>query len=177
MNIDVYTDHGQIDRKIIEDYAESIGYKFPKSYVELLSKHNGLTPQNNYFEFLDHNNEFTDRDVYFYSYGYEEIEIWDEEDRKKYEDSIKKYEAIELNQPDEYMYEFMDKHIVIFGECAGGDLLAFDYRDDLDTDEPSITLIYHDDLIQISPTENKLRTIKLADNFTSFMALLKEDNF
>ncbi|ENV45990.1 SMI1/KNR4 family protein, partial [Acinetobacter schindleri] len=59
MNIDVYTDHGQIDRKIIEDYAESIGYKFPKSYVELLSKHNGLTPQNNYFEFLDHNNEFT----------------------------------------------------------------------------------------------------------------------
>lgn len=31
MNIDVYTDHGQIDRKIIEDYAESIGYKFPKS--------------------------------------------------------------------------------------------------------------------------------------------------
>ncbi|WP_017401457.1 SMI1/KNR4 family protein, partial [Acinetobacter schindleri] len=135
------------------------------------------TPQNNYFEFLDHNNEFTDRDVYFYSYGYEEIEIWDEEDRKKYEDSIKKDEAIELNQPDEYMYEFMDKHIVIFGECAGGDLLAFDYRDDLDTDEPPITLIYHDDLIQISPTENKLRTIKLADNFTSFMALLKEDNF
>ncbi|WP_058948654.1 SMI1/KNR4 family protein [Acinetobacter schindleri] len=60
MNIDVYTDHGQIDRKIIEDYAESIGYKFPKSYVELLSKHNGLTPQNNYFEFLDHNNEFTE---------------------------------------------------------------------------------------------------------------------
>ncbi|WP_171531991.1 SMI1/KNR4 family protein, partial [Acinetobacter defluvii] len=103
MNIDVSRDHGQIDRKIIEDYAESIGYKFPKSYVELLSKHNGLTPQKNYFEFLDHNNEFTDRDVYFYSYGYEEIEIWDEEDRKKYEDSIKKYEAIELNQPDEHM--------------------------------------------------------------------------
>ena len=42
MNIDVSTDHGQIDKKIIEDYAESIGYKFPKSYVELLSKHNGL---------------------------------------------------------------------------------------------------------------------------------------
>ncbi|MFW2077296.1 hypothetical protein ACG94X_06095 [Acinetobacter sp. ULE_I010] len=60
---------------------------------------------------------------------------------------------------------------------AGGDLLACDYRDDLDTDEPAITLIYHDDLIEISPTENKLRTIKLADNFTSFMALLKEDHF
>ena len=177
MNIDVSRDHGLIDRKIIENYAKSIGYKFPKSYVELLSKHNGLTPQKNYFEFLDHNNEITDRDVYFYSYGYEEIEIWDEEDRKKYEDSIKKYEAIELHQPDEDMYEFMDKHIVIFGECAGGDLLAFDYRDELNTDEPPITLIYHDDLIEISPTENKLRNIKLANNFTSFMALLKEDNF
>jgi len=177
MNIDVYTDHGQIDRKLLKIMLSLLVINSLSLMIELLSKHNGLTPQNNYFEFLDHNNEFTDRDVYFYSYGYEEIEIWDEEDRKKYEDSIKKDEAIELNQPDEYMYEFMDKHIVIFGECAGGDLLAFDYRDDLDTDEPPITLIYHDDLIQISPTENKLRTIKLADNFTSFMALLKEDNF
>ncbi|MEB3754233.1 SMI1/KNR4 family protein [Acinetobacter sp. MD2(2019)] len=177
MNIDVSRDHGQIDRKIIENYAKSIGYKFPQSYVELLSKHNGLTPQKNYFEFLDHNNEITDRVVYFYSYGYEEIEIWDEEDRKKYEDSIKKYEAIEFNQPDEHMYEFMYKNMVIFGECAGGDQIAFDYRDNLNTDEPHITLIYHDDLIEISPTENKLRTIKLADSFISFMALLKEDNF
>lgn len=177
MNIDVSRDHGQIDKKIIEDYAESIGYKFPKSYVELLSKHNGLTPEKNYFEFLDHNNETTDRGVYFYSYGYEEIEIWDEEDRKKYENSIKKYEAIELNQPDEHMYEFMDKHMVIFGECAGGDQVAFDYRENINTDEPHITLIYHDDLIEISPTENKSRTIKLADSFISFMALLKEDNF
>ena len=38
MNIDVSRDHGLIDRKIIENYAKSIGYKFPKSYVELLSK-------------------------------------------------------------------------------------------------------------------------------------------
>ncbi|MFX7295227.1 SMI1/KNR4 family protein, partial [Acinetobacter baumannii] len=69
------------------------------------------------------------------------------------------------------------KNMVIIGDCAGGDLIAFDYRDNLNTDEPVITLIYHDDLIAISPTQDKLRTIKIADSFNSFIALLKEDDF
>ena len=177
MNIAVFSDYGEIDTKIIENYAVFLGYFFPRSYVKLLSKNNGLTPKNNYFQFIDHNNQITDRNVYFYSYGYEKIEIWDEDDRKKYEESIKDYEAIELNQPDEHMYDFMYKDMVIFGKCAGGDLMAFDYRDNPNSDEPEITLIYHDDLIEISPNEDKLRTIKIANCFTSFMAILKKDDF
>lgn len=178
MDIAAFSDYGEIDAKIIENYAETLGFKFPKSYVQLLSKHNGLTPEKNYFQFLDHNDEITDRVISFYSYGYEKIEIWDEDDRKKYNESIKEYEAIELNQPEEYMYdEYMYKNMVIIGDCAGGDLIAFDYRDNLNTDEPAITLIYHDDLIAISPTQDKLRTIKIADSFNFFIALLKEDDF
>ena len=177
MDIAVFSDYGEIDAKIIESFAEKLGFKVPKSYVQLLSKHNGLTPENNNFHFLDHNEEITDRNISFYSYGFEKIEIWDEVDRKKYEDSIKEYEAIELNQPDEHMYQFMYKHMMIIGDCAGGDLIAFDYRDNLDSDEPNITLIYHDDLIEISSTEDKLRTKKIADSFTSFMALLRKDEF
>ncbi|MHA3060350.1 SMI1/KNR4 family protein [Acinetobacter sp. ANC 4631] len=173
MDIAVFSDYGEIDTKIIENYAETLGFKFPKSYVQLLSKHNGLTPENNYFQFLDHNNEITDRDVYFYSYGYKEIEIWDEEDRIKYQNAIKSYDAIELNQPDEYMYENM----IIFASCAGGDFIAFDYRNDPNTDNPSITLIYHDDLIEISPNGDKLRAIKIANSFNSFMTELKKDDF
>ncbi|WP_228269904.1 SMI1/KNR4 family protein [Acinetobacter seifertii] len=47
MDIAAFSDYGEIDAKIIENYAETLGFKFPKSYVQLLSKHNGLTPEKN----------------------------------------------------------------------------------------------------------------------------------
>ncbi len=45
----VYRDKGTIDINVIERYEKKIGYKFPKTYKELLSKHNGLYPENNNF--------------------------------------------------------------------------------------------------------------------------------
>lgn len=174
MEINIFTDYGEVDKKIIENYAEKLGFKFPKSYIELLRKHNALRPFDNFFEIFDeNNNSIAGGSIYFYGFGYEDFEIWDDEDRLRYQNSIKSYDAIELNQPDECMYENM----IVFAQCANGDYIAFDYNPDLNSNNPKIVFLSHDEFTKDIDEKYKMLAVTIANDFESFMSLLKKDDF
>ena len=51
--LDLFHDYGTIDKQIIIEYAHSLGVHFPMTYIELLSKHNGLYPVQAYVKFVN----------------------------------------------------------------------------------------------------------------------------
>ena len=157
-NIDILSDEGQIDIKIIEEYSNIIGYKFPKNYIALISNHNGLY--------------LGKRDTFRY---------FDEVVQKKEENGIyfyffKENNNYELGDSSSSMvYYLMDnedfkKGIIPFGGTGNGDYICFDYRDDFKSDNPKIVLVHHD----ADDDEGNLVISFLGNDFEEFMDSLYE---
>ncbi|MDO6643015.1 SMI1/KNR4 family protein [Acinetobacter guillouiae] len=75
------------------------------------------------------------------------------------------------------IYKFQDNDglgydkVIVFGNTARGDYVAFDYRKDPTTDEPLVVIMYHDDCVEDENGDSKMRVIKVAHTFDEFLNL------
>lgn len=170
MEIISYRDYGVVNPLIIVDFSSRFGVDFPTSYIDLLSKYNAIRPLKEYFDFKEVDGKTGISDISFYGYGYEKINVYDQEDLLRFQNSIKETDSIERNQPDEYSYE----SVIVFGHTASGDYIAFDYRQNPETDNPPIVMMYHDQFVKDENGNSKMLVIKVADSFDDFLNLLHE---
>lgn len=153
-NIDVSSDDGSLDIEVIEGFEKKIGYCLPRSYKDIISKHDWLYPVQNIFDLATLDGRQSNRDVSFYGYG---------------EKSTRYSENIADNQDfDVYGYE----GIIAFGCSANGDYICFDYRHDPKTCEPSVVLMYHDDYIEDERGNAHMVVNEVASTFEAFIDLL-----
>ncbi len=155
-DVEIYRDEGEVDIKIIEEYEKLIGYSFPKEYKSLLSKHNGLWPERESFLYYDevYKTE-VENGIYFYAFDHKDLTL--------YCDSIM----------GENLFDDGDipEHLVIFGETGNGDMICFDYREDIKSDNPKIVLLHHD----AAYDDGSLIISFLSNSFEEFMDSLFED--
>lgn len=75
------------------------------------------------------------------------------------------------------IYKFQDNDglgydkVIVFGNTARGDYVAFDYRKAPTTDEPLVVIMYHDDCVEDENGDSKMRVIKVAHTFDEFLNL------
>lgn len=141
----------------IMNIEKKIGYKFPKLYVNIVSKYDALTPVEDTFDFTNIYGDEDERDVNFCSFN-------THSDR-----------AHILNE--QYISErehFGTPNLVAFAICGNGDYICFDYRSDLNTDQPKIVLVYHDDFIDHDDGTSSMAINSVAETFEDFMTMLHE---
>jgi len=168
--LDLFHDYGTIDKQIIIEYAHSLGVHFPMTYIELLSKHNGLYPVQAYVKFVNFQGEEDIKCLSFFGYGYERIEVYDAESLALFQNSLGESDAIELSQPDEYSYQ----NVITIGNTAEGDYICFDYRENPTSSEPSIACMHHDQYVKDEQGNPKMAISKIANNFEEFIEMLHE---
>lgn len=155
----VFMDKGSVDIDIINAFEDKIGFCLPKSYKELISQHNQLCLVEDTFDFVNIYGEEDERDVSFFGYG-----------NIKYE----KIEDSNLYMSDPLYYGI--PNLVAFARCANGDIICFDYRDDLKTCTPKVVLVYHDDHISKEDGTVQMVVNYVANSFEEFMDMLYEFN-
>lgn len=139
---------GAVDTKVINEFENNIGYKFPDSYKNLLSQHNFLHPENCDFDFYDASlGRTASRDITFLGFG----------------QNISGASNIANAQWHDI---YGRDHIIVFGKTAGGDYVCFDYRSDPTTNNPSIAVMLHD---YFNDDDNKMFVCFVADNFEQFI--------
>ena len=154
-DLTVFLDEGAIDMDIIEAFEKDIDSCFPENYKQLISKYNNLYPKENTFDFVNVYNNEDQRDIFFFGYGDVSEHIRDEQ---------------YVSDPMEYG----QKGLVAFGGCANGDIVCFDYRDDPETCEPKVVLVYHDDYEEHKNGSNTRVVNHVADSFDKFLDKLYE---
>ena len=53
--LNIWRDEGKVSASIIEKFAENLGVTFPRSYIDLISEHDYLYPEEDCFIFIDNN--------------------------------------------------------------------------------------------------------------------------
>lgn len=153
IDVEVYRDDGQVSDEAISAFERSVAITLPAEYKLLLSRHNGLRPKLNVFDFWDDRNQENDeRDISFLGF---------------YESDISTQRAEDIYVAQDHDVYGRDG-LVAFGQSAGGDFICFDYRDSA-REAPRIALLLHDDL----DVDERLRTIPIAESFDDFMRLLR----
>lgn len=151
--LSIQYDFGHTDLKLINHFEHKMKISLPNSFVKLLSKHNGVKFLNNSFNYTDLDGNFEESSVNFCCFG-----------------NVSSTNIDDFQDFDIYGYE----NIVTFGLNGGGDYIAFDYRQNPTTDNPSIVIMYHDDYIKDGTGNTKMRVVKIADNFDDFLNMLHE---
>lgn len=132
----------------------TIGFTFPISYKEIVSKYDKLKLESYLFKFIDIYNREEERDLNFLSLKKDNIEnIFDEQ---------------YISNPEYYGIP----NIVAFGICANGDYICFDYRDDILSNNPKIILLYHDDFMENDDGSSSMVVNFIANNFDEFIKSL-----
>lgn len=149
---EVLTDHGEIDVSIVNDFEKICNVSFPVTYVDLISRHNGLQFKKNNFDYFDENKNLQQAGFGFCGYG----------------DHVDCENITDFQDHDTYGYEW----VIVFGLRGNGDYICFDYR--VDINNPSIVLMYHDQYIKDENGQFKLEIVKVADNFEIFIKMLHE---
>lgn len=156
--MEIRRDNGKNSLDEIEKVQEELGYYFPKNYIDLIRNHDALRFEKNIFNFKNIYNKEDERDLNFLSFKSNHLDgdILNNQDN--------------INDIDNYGI----KNLVIFGICANGDYICFDYRDDIKSTEPKIVLVYHDDFIDYEDGASHMVVNYVADNFDDFLELLHE---
>lgn len=154
----IYSDNGQNSIETVIKVQNKLGFEFPKSYFDLVIKHDALRLENDIFDFKNIYGELDERDICFLSFqeGYINGSILKEQSN--------------INDLDNYGIE----NLVIFGTCANGDYICFDYRDDIKSAEPKIVLVYHDDFVDFEDGTSSMVVNYVAHSFDDFLKLLHE---
>ncbi len=152
--LNILYDFGAIDDSVIVEFEKKIGIRFPLVYKKLMKLNNGLQFLENSFEFNDSDGKKYGSSFSFCAFG----EVLGS-------DAIEDYQDYDI-----YGYE----NIVTFGLNGGCDYIAFDYRQNPTTDNPSVVIMYHDEYIKDENGNAKMRVIQIADNFDDFLNLLHE---
>ena len=156
-DLKIYRDEGIVNSLLIEGQEQVLGFKFPKVYKELLSKHNGMRLDNDTFKYYDEALQKDEENgIYFYVFKNENL-------RSNYCSGI----VGDFSYLDENDFK---EGIIPFGGTGNGDFICFDYRDDLKNDNPKIVLVHHD-----ADDENGNLIISfLGNSFEEFMDSLYE---
>ena len=154
--LNIWEDEGKVSVLLIEKFAENLGITFPKSYIDLISEHDYLSPEEDSFIFIDNDKNAYERNISFLGY---------KKDVSAYE-NIYTYSCID----NEYGY---GNQFVAFGISVNGDYICFDYRKN--SSNPSIVLMYHDEFYEDELGNTKMTTVLIAPDFDSFIDKLYQD--
>ncbi|SUD90608.1 SMI1/KNR4 family protein [Psychrobacter phenylpyruvicus] len=158
MNISVYKDNGSNDVNNISMIENQLNYSLPQLYKDIVKKHDALRPEKDIFDFINIYGKPDDRDVNFYSL------------KKNHIDGFIIEEQANINDIDNGGI----KGLVTFAFTANGDYICFDYREDHNSDNPKVVLVYHDDIVENEDGTSSMAVNFLADSFEEFMNMLHD---
>lgn len=153
-NLEIRYDKGETDIAIIKNVENIFNIRFPKLYVELMSKHNGIAIEPDCFEY-DNENRMGE-------IGFDAFETKDNP-----------YDPYNSNMLRQYIYDdpiYGYEHVYSFGRTGDGNFICFDYRKDPIGDEPKICIVIHD---EYDDKTGKHLLFPVADNFEQFLDSLK----
>lgn len=156
--MEIYRDNGQNSLDEIVKAQNQIGYAFPKNYINLIKDHDAVIFEKNLFDFINIYNKPDERDLNFLSY------------KDNHLDGNILREQENISDLNNYGVE----HLVIFGICANGDYICFDYRDNIESSDPKVVLVYHDDFFDDKSGRSSMVVNNVADSFDGFLNLLHE---
>lgn len=154
----VYDDNGPVSIDIIHEVENGLGYNFPVSYINLIKDHDALAPVENIFDFKNIYSKEDERDLNFLSFKSDHLDG----------DILSNQENV--NDLDNYGTD----DLVVFGICANGDYICFDYRFDPKSSEPKVVLVYHDDFVDCEDGSSHMVVNHVAENFDDFLNMLHE---
>lgn len=149
----IYRDNGENSLDTIMQTQKKLGVNYPKKYVELMLKHDALRLENDVFDFINVYGKEDERDICFLSFKENHINgtILSEQEN-----------ISDLNN-----YGIRD--LIIFGSCANGDYICFDYREDSQTSNPKIVLVYHDDFVDFEDGTSSMVVNDVANDFLNLL--------
>ncbi|WP_227541450.1 MULTISPECIES: SMI1/KNR4 family protein [Acinetobacter] len=153
-NLTVMYDFGSINKSFLVEFINTYGLTLPEKYMELMEKHNGVQFLENCFNYIDSNGNVGESSIGFCAYG----------------DEIGADNIVKFQDYDGLGYD----NVIVFGLNGRGDYLSFDYRQNPESDNPLVIIMYHDDLIEDEYGNKKMRVVKVADSFDDFLKLLHD---
>lgn len=156
--VKIYRDNGENSLDTIMQTQKKLGVNYPKSYIDLMLKHDALRLENDVFDFINIYGNEDERDICFLSF------------KENHINGSVLSEQENISDLDNYGI----KDLVIFGSCANGDYICFDYRENPNSSEPKIVLVYHDDFIDYDDGTSTMVVNHVAENFDDFLKLLHE---
>ena len=140
---------------ILDDYQNAVSQL---KCFDLIKDYDALRLENDIFDFKNIYGELDERDICFLSFqeGYINGSILKEQSN--------------INDLGNYGI----KDLVIFGICANGDYICFDYREDSKTSNPKIVLVYHDDFMDFEDGTSSMVVNNVANNFDEFLSMLHD---
>jgi len=156
--MDIRRDNGKNSLDEIKRVQNELGFFFPNNYFDLIRNHDALRFEKNIFDFKNIYNNEDERDLNFLSFKADHLDG----DILSNQDNVNDLENYGI------------KDLVVFGICANGDYICFDYREDSQTSNPKIVLVYHDDFVDFEDGTSSMVVNDVANNFEDFLNLLHE---
>ena len=148
--IEVRRDNGRRQEADIAAFERALDIRLPPAYRSLLLAHDAPRLPCADFGFVDSaTGASTSRDCAFFGFG---------------PALPRSNRIVDAQDSDGRGHD----HVIVFGDCANGDKVCFDYRRDPATDEPAIAVMVHDD----PDRDGKLLLSPVADSFDAFLDLL-----
>ena len=158
-HLHIFHDYGSIDKWYIDDFEKQYNICLPKTYKELILKHNGGSFDESYFDFINKSGDEDMRCFLFKSFGEPE------RGRELIADA-------NLHLQDPLYYGVKD--LIGFASTAEGDTVCFDYREDLETCEPKIVVLVHDEYETDPDGYEHMKVEPVVDSFDEFLDILYE---
>lgn len=156
--MEIRRDNGKNSLNEIQRVQDELGYFFPKNYIDLIKNHDAVRLEENIFNFTNIYNNVDERDLNFLSFKSDHLDG----DILSNQDNVNDLENYGI------------KDLVVFGICANGDYICFDYREDSQTSNPKIVLVYHDDFVDFEDGTSSMVVNNVANDFDDFLNLLHE---
>ncbi len=149
-NVEVRRDSGHAEESAIADFERANNVRLPRAYRSLLLAHDAPRLHCADFDFIDRSTgAVTSREVSFKGFG----------------SALARCNRIVDAQDSDGRWH---DHVIVFGDCANGDYVCFDYRRDPATAEPIIAVMYHD----YPDHDGKMLVSLVASSFDEFLGLL-----
>lgn len=152
----IFRDNGKNSLDDVISVQSYLSVNFPQSYIDLVAKHDALYLEENIFDFINIYGKSDERDLNFLSFKSDHLDG----------DILSNQENI--NDIDNYGI----KDLVIFGICANGDYICFDYRG-IEDSIPKIVLVYHDDFIDNEDDSSSMVVNYVSESFDKFLETLR----
>lgn len=157
-NLTVFYDYGEVDKWYIEDFEKRYGYTLPNTYKKLMLKYNGAS----FYE-----STFALDEEKFWTWSF----IFDAFGEK--EDVVSHIEETQLSvqNPDYYGIP----GLICIASTGEGDLVCFDYRDDLKGNNPKVVVMIHDEYDKHDDESLTNKVTFIANSFDDFLNMLYEE--
>lgn len=152
----IFTDNGQNSLDDVLSVQSHLNVDFPKMYIDLMVKHDALCLVENIFDFINVYGKPDERDLNFLSF------------KSNHEDADILSNQENINDIDNYGIN----DLVMFGICANGDYICFDYRN-IQGSSPKIVLVYHDDIVDYEDGSSSMVVNYIASSFDQFLNILR----